>query len=290
MSPQTRRGRTAQPSRRRSPSKEATVAPPSEIENESELETESPVAARHRSATPGVRRRGLTRVRRSSMLRRGYDYVKAYIPLFIAFVVLFAGVWAYVSFGPHTPSPQERWTQIEDKWKPKVDADRQRISAAVNDFAVQQPAYKALHDDMKGWLADLSAVTDWSDSAAKAATNQATSAAVAQLISDGNILVNDLDAMATATSATDALAKSASLTADDSQFWSEYSLARGGHLPQPSAAPPQPTIAVPSGSLSPSESPGASVSPGASGSPAAEPSPSALPSASPVSSAAPSPS
>jgi hypothetical protein len=271
LSPQTRRGRAAPASHRKSTSMGPAGASP-RPEIEAELESEGSVAARHRTATPGVRRRGLARVRRSSMLRNAYEYVKEYIPLFVAFVLLFAVVWAYISFGPHAPTAKDHWTQIETKWKPKIDADRQQVSLAVNDFTAQQTAYKALRDDMRAWMADLSAVTDWSDARASASVNQATAAAVAQVISDGAAQASDLDAVVSAASANEVLLSAQTISADDAAFWADYATARAAIFAESATASLEPTIALPSGSLSPSASPGASGSPGASAQPSVSPS------------------
>jgi hypothetical protein len=127
----------------------------------------------------------------------------------------------------------------------------------------------------------LAKVTDWSVAAASAGANQATNADVATFISDGGAEAGILE-QASAASSLDALLALAQTIGDaDSVFWSDYERARGDLFPgsaQPSAVP---TIALPSGSLSPSESPGASGSPNASGSPAAGSGPSAVPSGSP---------
>ena len=234
---------------------------------ENEAESEESVAARHRTATPGVRRRGLARARRSSMLRNGYDYVKAYIPLFAAFVLLFAVVWAYISFGPHSPTAKDHWTEIETKWKPTIDADRQKVSLAVNDFTAQQAAYKTLREDMRSWMEDLTAVADWGDARASASDNAAANSAVIRIISDGTSLGEDLDAVTAAASAGDALTYASAMASDDSAFWIDYATARTFIFGSPATSLNQPTLALPSGSLSPSGAPGASEIPGASGSP-----------------------
>jgi hypothetical protein len=215
------------------------------------------------------------------MLRSGYDYVKAYIPLFGAFVVLFAIVWAYISFGPHAPTAKDHWTEIETKWKPTIDADRQKVSLAVNDFTAQQAAYKTLRDDLRSWMTDLKAVTDWGDARASASVNSATNSAVAQVALDGDAVAADLDAVVSATSADEVLPNAQMITADDSAFWTDYAAARAAIFGPSASSSIEPTIALPSGSLSPSGSPGASDIPGASGSPAAGSSASALPSESP---------
>jgi hypothetical protein len=216
------------------------------------------------------------------MLRNSYDYVKAYMPLFAAFVVLFAVVWGYISFGPHSPTGKDHWTEIETKWKPTIDADRQKVSLAVNDFTAQQPAYKTLREDLRSWMNDLTAVTDWGD-ARGSASAAASNSAVILVISDGTKLGEDLDAITGAASAGDALSFASTMASDDSAFWTDYAAARTAIFGSPAASSNQPTLALPSGSLSPSGAPGASEIPGASGSPAAGSSASPPPSGSPAS-------
>ncbi|MGA3057115.1 MAG: hypothetical protein ABSE70_03605 [Candidatus Limnocylindrales bacterium] len=213
------------------------------------------------------------------MLRNAFAYVKEYVPLFLAFVVLFAGVWAYISFGPHTPTPRERWTQIEDQWKPKHDADMQRISASVNDFTAQKSAYTALRDDIKGWMNALAEVKDWSDARQSAAVNSATNTAVGQFIQAGDDEATLLDQVAAATSANDVLLIGQEMVDAESVFWTDYAMARSDIFAAQVTTSPEPTIALPSGSLSPSESPGASGTSTAPSPSAASSSPSPSPTA-----------
>jgi hypothetical protein len=222
------------------------------------------------------------------MLRNGYDYVKAYLPLFLAFVVLFTVVWAYISFGPHSPSAKDHWTEIETKWTPIIAADRQKVSLAVNDFTAQQAAYKTLREDMRSWMNDLTAVDNWGD--AKASATAAANSAVIRIISDGTSLGEDLDAVVGSASTDEALSYASTITADDSTFWIDYETARTAIIGPPAAASSEPTLALPSSGPNPSGSPGASEVPGASGSPAAASSASTLPSGSPSASASPAPS
>ena len=280
MSPQTRRGRATPASHRKSPAKSPVEAGPPP-EREIEPAAEDSVAARHHTATPGVKRRGAAPVRRNSMLYNLYGYFKAYIPLLAGFLLLFAGVWVYTSFGPHTPSPSERWTTIETQWKPKVDADRQKVSAAVNDFAAQQTAYKAFRDDLKGWMDALNGVaaTDWTDAKASAALNTQIGTDMPQFITFGTDEVGILDQVVAATSANDVIAMGQTLSDADVSFWQYYGQVKS-ELFSGSALPSTfPTLALPSGSLSPSASPGASGSPAAST--AAAPTPTPIPPASP---------
>jgi hypothetical protein len=211
------------------------------------------------------------------MIRSGYQYVRAYIPLFLAFIVLFAGVWAYISFGPHTPTAKDHWTEIENQWKPKRDADVKQIGLAVNDFTAQQAAYKNLRDDTSSWMTALQGVKDWGDSKSKDIVNNQTNADVGQFVQAGLAQSTILDQVVAATSANDVLLIGDQITGAENTFWVDHEVARndifGG--PAPSSLP---TIALPSGSLSPSGSPGASGTPGASGSPAAGSGASAVPS------------
>ena len=219
------------------------------------------------------------------MLKSGSGYVREYIPLLGAFVVLFVGVWAWISFGPHTPSPKENWTRIESAWKPKRDADLQKIGASRNDFSAQLAAYKSLRDDTKGWMDELAAVKDWGDPALASAANSQVSLDMNAIVAAGDNEVTLLDQVATATSANDVLALADSLKAADQTFQQTYQTAYADFYG--SAIPSiGPSLALPSGSFvpspSPGGSPGASQSPGASSAPST--SASAPASASPASS------
>lgn len=282
MSPQTRRNRATPASHRKSPAKSPAEAGP-RPESEIEPAAEDSVAARHHTETPGLRRRGAAPVRRNSMLYNLYGYFKAYIPLFAGFLLLFAGVWAYTSFGPHTPSPSERWTTIETQWKPKVDADRQRVSVAVNDFTAQQTAYKSFRDDLKSWMDALNkvAATDWTDARASASLNTQIGTDMPQFITFGTDEVGILDQVLAATSANDVIALGQTLGDADTSFWQYYGQVKSELFPGSALPSTFPTLALPSGSLSPSASPGASGSPAASASVAPTPTPVPAASASP---------
>ena len=226
------------------------------------------------------------------MGRNAYGYVKAYVPLFIAFVILFAGVWAWTSFGPHTPTPKDNWTRIENLWKPKRDADLKAVSVAVadNDFTSLLSSYKSLGADTRSWMDDLSKVTSWDDPNVTPDPNASATPTqlVQQLTGDGDAEADLLqNQMATAKSMDDLLALKDDLNADDTAVQADYVAARAaipGLTPLPSG---QPTLALPSGSLAPSESPGASAAPGESAAPGA--SPTASSSATPASSGSASP-
>ncbi len=301
MSPQPRRGRAAPAGHRKSPShaasptrKPAGAIEPVEAEATSDDqfdETAEPSPERQvRHVRRARRQSAITRFRRSSAAHYAYDAVREYIPLLIAFVVIFGGVWAWISFGPHAPTPKDNWTRIENTWLQKREADRQKVSDAINDFGAQLTAYKAFRDDTSGWMKDLAAVTNWDNPQASADVNQTTDSDVAQFIQAGNDEVTLLDQVVAAKSPDDVLALGSQLIAAEQTFATSYELARTdifGVAP----ASPEPTLALPSGSLPPSASPGASGSPGASAGPSESPAVTASPAASATSAAAsPSPS
>ena len=161
------------------------------------------------------------------MARNAYGYVQAYVPLFIAFVILFAGVWAYTSFGPHTPTAKDNWTRIESIWKPKRDADLKAVSVAVanNDFNALLSAYKSLGADTRGWMDDLNNIASWDDPNATPNPNAAatTTELVQQLTGDGTAEADLLqNQMGAAKSMDDLLALRDDLNADDTALQSDF--------------------------------------------------------------------
>jgi hypothetical protein len=235
-----------------------------------------------RKAAPVARRGpGLVRVGRSSTLRNIYSYVKAYVPLFIAFAIIFAGVWVWTSYGPHTNTPKENWTAIESHWKSKRAADLQAVSAAVaaNDFSAAIKGYTAVRDDTKGWMDELAKVTSWDDANASPSATQSVTATqfVQQLIQDGKTEVGVLDQVAAAKSMDDILALKDVLASADQAFQADYAYAPA-MLGVAAAASGEPTLALPSGSVSPSGSPAESAVPGSSAAPSAAASASVTPS------------
>ena len=226
-----------------------------------------------RRAVPVSRRgRGLGRVGRSSTLRNIYGYVRAYVPIFIAFAILFTGVWAWTSYGPHTKTPKENWTTIESNWKPKRAADLQAVSAAVaaNDFNAAIKGYTAVRDHTKGWMDELATVTSWDDANASPSATQSVTATqfVQQLIQAGKTEVGVLDQVAAAKSMDGILALKDQVDGADQAFQGDLGYAPTIFGGSP-AASGEPTLALPSGSLSPSGSPGASAVPGSSAAPSA---------------------
>ncbi|MFI5259047.1 MAG: hypothetical protein ACHQ01_05490 [Candidatus Limnocylindrales bacterium] len=292
MSPQPRRGRAAPAGHRKSTSravplarKPAAAIEPVEAEetvDNDELDETTEATPARRQARPLRRQRGLARVRRSSAAHYTYDAVKAYIPLLIAFVILFGGVWAWISFGPHAPTPKENWTSIENAWLQKRENDRQAVTDAIDNFQTQLTAYKAFRDDTRGWMNALAAIPNWDDPQASADVNATTNSDVQTFIQAGNDEATLLDQVVAAKSPNDVLALGSQIIAAEQTFATDYELARTdifGVAP----ASPEPTLALPSGSLPPSASPGASGSPGASAGPTGSPaaSASAVPSGSP---------
>jgi hypothetical protein len=233
-----------------------------------------------RKAAPAARRgRSLVRAGRNSTLRNVYSYLRAYVPLFIAFALIFAGVWAWSSWGPHTNTPKENWTKIESTWKPKRAADLTAVSTAVaaNDFNAAINGYKAVRDDTKGWMDELGTIKSWDDAAASANPGGTATQFVQQLVADGNAEVGVLDQVVAAKSMDGVLALKDQLDAADQTFVGDYAYAPTilGVAP---AASGEPTLALPSGSLSPSGSPDASAVPGSSAAPSAAASALATPS------------
>lgn len=236
-----------------------------------------------RKAVPASRRgRSLVRVGRSSTLRNIYSYVRAYVPLFIAFAIIFAGVWAWTSYGPHTKTPKENWTTIESNWKSKRAADLKAVSAAVaaNDFNATLSGYQAASADTKGWMDELGTITNWEDASASPDPNQraTTTQFVQQLVTDGNAEVSLLNEAVAAKTPNDVLALKAQLDSADQAFQADYDAVRQAILGVAPSASGEPTLALPSGSLSPSASPDASAVPGSSAVPTAAASASATPS------------
>ncbi len=215
------------------------------------------------------------------MLRTVYSYVKAYVPVFIAFAIIFVGVWAWTSFGPHTATPKENWTRIESTWKPKRAADLRAVSVAVaaNDFNAAINGYKTVRDDTKGWMAELATIKSWDEASASPGASPSGTATqfVQQLIADGSAEVGVLDQVVAAKSMDGVLALKDKLDSADQAFGSDYAFAPTifGGAP---AASGEPTLALPSGSLSPSGSPSASAIPGSSAAPSAAASAAATPS------------
>ncbi len=286
MSPQSRRGRAVPASQRKTASHGASAASRKpaaavdEVNGQVDDEQDDDVVAA--PVRPGRRQRGFARVRRTSGYRYANELLGAYVPLIVAFVVLFAVVWGYISFGPHTPSPRENWTSIETQWRPKREADLKKVATAVaaNDVQASLDGYKAVADDTKGWMGALSAITTWSDPNVASVTSTTAPEAVAAFIQDGNKEVNDLAAMASAKTINDILGQKDTIDADESSLNTDYALAYLALFATNPTASSQPTIGFPAGTFVPSPSPGPSESPSVGPSTAPSPAGSTSPGAS----------
>jgi hypothetical protein len=292
LSPQTRRGRAAPPSHRKPARQAAATGPaePAEEIDDEQLEAEKrdvtgPRPRKRESTTPVRRKRGLARIQRTAGYRYANEAVGAYVPLFIAFCVIFGGVWAWISFGPHAPTPAQNWTQFEETWKPKRDADLQSVSAAVaaSDYKALIAAYKATSADTKGWMKDLSSVTSWESPTSSYLTGAPTATSlVGTLISDGNSEASLLDAVVQSTTMSDVASFKSQIDGDDQTFLADYEAARSAILGPPAQPSFGPTLAAPEQCA-----PAPSGSPEASGSPAATATATALVSGSPSASGSP---
>jgi hypothetical protein len=253
---------------------------------EEAVEEEAPAVVP--AAPRGMRRRGVARVSRSSGFRNALRYTRAYIPLFIAFLGLFAVVWIYRSFiNPPPPEPQQVWTSIEAKYLPGIDAARLKIDDPKSDFSTRIAEFTALRDGLKGWMGELTPITDWTVGATSSAEYSAASTAggdILSLIQSGNQEVSDLDEIVTAKAEADIAAHADVLASDDSTFQQGWTQVRQDFgLAVPSA---QATLALPP-APSPSPSAGASGSPASSASPAASPTPGGSATAGPSASSGP---
>jgi hypothetical protein len=246
-----------------------------------------------RDGKPVRRRNTLAKAKKSPYAKYGGEWVKAYAPLFaVAFVAFFA-LWAWISFGPHTPTPKDNWNQIESVWKPKRDADVKAVSVAVKagDFTAEIAAYKSLDTDTKGWMDALGKIASWGDANATPIPGQSDTAveAMSMFTGDGSTITQLLDVMIVAKTPNDILAQKDSLLADEQAFAADYSTARQIFEGTP-AASSVPTLAFPAGTYVPPPSANPSDSAGPSTSPSVSPAPSATDTAAPTASPSPAPS
>jgi hypothetical protein len=268
LSPQTRRGRAVPPSHRKSSSHAApsagTPAVAAPIADKPAADVKAgPVRAGRRR---GV---GISRVRKSAGYRYATGLFGAYTPLIVAFVVLFAGVWVYLSFiNPPPPQPQELWTRIETKYVAKINAARLEINDPNSDFATKIQGFKDYSAALKAWMKELAPISDWTIGALPSASADYATAGqdIAGMISQGNIEAGLLDKAATATTAADLVQYTTPLAAANEEFEGYWASVAADMLLK---SVDQPTLALPA-----TPTPAPSDSAGASGSPAAVPSPS----------------
>ena len=294
MSPQTRRGRTAPVSHRKSSSRGAAAAAAAvkpaastePIEGQQVAEVK-PATARH-----GRRKRDLGHVKKSSGYRYLTELFGAYTPLLIAFVVLFAGVWGWISFGPHPPTPQDSWSRIEKAWITKHEDAHTAVSNALGNATAQTAAYKDYRNVIKSWADDLSKVGSWDDPKKSAADNKTTANHMADFIQAANDEVSLIDQLASAQSPGDFSTLSNQIADDDNSWSTDYALVRYDIMGQAQFQATQPPLAVPTPTIPPCESPDPSLSPDPSASPVvcSTPAPSVSPGVSPAASTSPGPS
>ena len=285
LSPQTRRGRTAPVSHRKSSSHAAPAgksATPAEAIDVQPAESGKQAPVRH-----GRRARDLGRVKKTSGFRYMNELFGAYTPVLIAFVVLFAAVWGWISFGPHPATPKENWTRIETAWLTKREDARITVSKTTTDFTAQIAAYKAYRNATSGWMTDLAAVTDWKDAAKTAAQNDTVAAAMSDFVQAGNDEVGLLDQITSSQSPVDVASLSDSLQSAELTFNTDYAQVRADIMGSANAKASPGPLALPSLNVVPCPSPDPATSPD----PAATPAVcySAGPSASPAASISPSP-
>jgi hypothetical protein len=286
LSPQSRRGRAVPVSHKKSPARGAATAsrkPAPAIDPESDDDLLDEVDAKGKAVplAPVRRRRGMARIQRTAWYKYTNELVGAYVPLFLIFVIALGGFWGWTTFGPHAPTPAQRFLSIQDTWLQKREDARQKVTDAMSDFKLQLAGYKEFRDDTKGWMDDLAKVSapDWDGATPSIDPSQSyyNSQLVQLFVEAGNTEVTLLDQVVAATSPDQVLAMGTDVITDEQSFVTSYANAYTqivGSFPKSTEAP----LALPSGSLCPSPSPSPSVSPSASPSPSSSPSPSASPS------------
>ena len=281
MSPQTRRGKAAPATHRKTSShgtSAATRKPATAARVGDEQQLDEPQLENRASAPvrPRRRARGLARVKRTSGWRYASDALGAYVPLIIVFLVAFSGIWAWISFGPHAPTAKDNWLQIESTWLPKVQNDRQRIAETKSDYTSQMAAYSTLSTDLTGWSTALGKIPSWDSTDAKADPSSGSTTPRADLVQAFSNAeqqqASNIDTLTKAVYGMDIDTATTEVRAGDSGLEIAYVAAYRkivGTYP-PSALNAKPTLAVPSlgacPAESPSGSPSASLSPEASSS------------------------
>jgi hypothetical protein len=283
LSPQSRRGRAAPASHKKSPGRGAATASRKPVAaadefDEGEVDDQGAQAPVRSAKTAPVRRqRGFARLKKTSGYKYGNELFVAYLPLIGAFVVIFALVWIWISFGPHPLSPKDHWMQIENTWAQKREDARTSVTNAVNDFTAQKDGYKTFGDDTRAWMAALASVSDadWNGPNPSFAYGSSNSDLVLAFENAGNAEAALLDQVFAAQTPNDVLALGDQITADEQTFDTTYENARSQIVGIRATDTSQPTLAMPSGSLCPSSSASLNPSASASPSPSTSPSPSA---------------
>jgi hypothetical protein len=241
-------GKSAAPARQPSPAKSAAPAKtpraprvpidpdadlrdPSVVAIEEDVAAESAASPRARTRTrsagapaEGHRRRKGSEPSRNPIIRGLRGYFGAYVPLFIVFCILFVGVFVYTTV-THTPTAQESWNSISEKWKPQRDAARAKVFVAAEkgDVPGQMAAYKELASLTRSWADELEkSSTHWTANAETGSTNEQAASGVLEFITASRALAIDIEEM-TKIGTADALAQySDKLTADDNSWNQDY--------------------------------------------------------------------
>jgi len=300
LSPQTRRTRTAPSGHRKSSAHVASTTPVKPAASTEETGGEQVESSKQASVRHGRRQHDLGRVKKTSGYRYMNELFGAYTPVLIAFVVLFAAVWGWISFGPHPATPQENWTRIENAWLTKREDARIAVSKATTNFTAQIAAYEDYRNATSGWMTDLGKVTDWKDARKTAAQNDTVTADMSTFVQAGNDEITLFDQMTASQTPVDVASYAQNLQDAELTFNTDYAQVRSDIMgnsgskasPGPVALPSLTVVPCPSPDPSSSPDPAATPavcyaeSPTASPAPSATPAPSASPAA--VSSAGPS--
>ena len=257
MSPQTRRGRAVPASRRTRGRPDAGPHPATTDESvvgDQPLEGHPPSEGKRAKISPA---------RHKQHHGTAYRWFSAYLPLMLIFFALLGGVWVYTTFiSPPPLTPAQQWTRIENKWSTAREAARQSLSTHSQDFAAQQKDFKDFYTQTKGWVDDVTAVSDWG-----LAQNDVTS-----FLANCKNYLSLLQQAYSATTPDQVTALSQSLPDADQTWDTEVALIRTD-LNMPAVAGTPSPLVLPSVNATPSgsgaTSPATSVSPVASGSPAA---------------------
>jgi hypothetical protein len=251
-----------------------------EEQDDEQLDDLDPKAQGGAVRTARVRRRGsLARLKKTSGYKYAHEAFGAYLPLLVAFVVIFAGVWGWISFGPHPPTAQDNWKTAENAWLQKRNDARKEIVNAGTDFKTLLAGYTDLETDTKGWMDDLGKITNasWDGPNPSVGSGQTSlnSDLVVAFMNAGDNELTTLDAMVAAKTADDLAILGNTIVTDEQAFESAYADARSQIMGVTVSASGEPTLALPSLCPDAGASASASDSAGASGSPLAGPSASA---------------
>jgi hypothetical protein len=291
LSPQTRRGRAVPPSHRK-PSSHVVATPPEKTPAAGAADATATRQSAEAKAAPvrAGRRRGvgIGRVRKSSGIRYLGELFGAYTPILIGFFALFAGVWLWISFGPHAATPKENWSRIEAEWMPKREAANLAIAKAQGNFTAEIGAYQQYRAATSGWMDALNGVKDWDDSSKSKGENQAVSDDMSTFETTGANELNMLDSLIGAATQDDLVTMSSQVPQYEQAFNSALVKVRQDIMGNTGDKTTPAPLSVPS--ENPCASPAPSGSPGASGSPLVCPSSAPSGSAGPSGSPAPSPS